>query len=70
MHNVHVEGTLVVEACEGATVTLENIKVVNDGWSFVALTEEELAAADEETAIRGFKIEKKAQKVRAAVLAI
>jgi UDP-sugar pyrophosphorylase len=70
LHNVHVEGTLVVEACEGATVTLENIKVVNDGWSFVALTEEELAAADEETAIRGFKIEKKAQKVRAAVLAI
>lgn len=38
-------------------------QVVNDGWSFVPLTEEELAAADEDTAIRGYKIEKKAQKV-------
>ena len=37
--------------------------MTNAGWSFVALTEDELAAADEETAIRGFKIEKKAQKV-------
>ena len=27
LHNVHVDGTLVIEACEGATVTLENIKV-------------------------------------------
>ena len=37
--------------------------MTNDGWSFVALTEDELAAADEETAIRGFKLEKKSQKV-------
>ena len=37
--------------------------MTNDGWSFVALTEDELAGADEETAIRGFKLEKKAQKV-------
>ena len=37
--------------------------MTNDGWSFVALTDEELAAADEETAIRSFRIETKAQKV-------
>ena len=37
--------------------------MTNDGWSFVALTEDELAAADEEMAIRGFKLEKKSQKV-------
>lgn len=63
LNNVHVEGALVVEACAGATVTLENIKVVNDGYSFVALTEEELASATEETAIRGFKVVKKGEKV-------
>ena len=63
LNNVHVVGALVVEACAGATVTLENIKVVNDGYSFVALTEEELASATEEMAIRGFKVEKKGEKV-------
>ena len=42
--------------------------MTNDGWSFVALTEDELAAADEETAIRGFRVEKKAQKVLGTTL--
>jgi UDP-sugar pyrophosphorylase len=63
LHNVYVDGALVIEACAGATVTLENIKVVNDGYSFVALTEEELASATEEIGIRGFRVEKKGEKV-------
>ena len=63
LNNVHVDGALVVEACAGATVTLENIRVSNAGWSFVALTPEEQEAATEEIGIRGFRVERTAQTV-------
>jgi hypothetical protein len=47
----------------GAKVVLENLTIKNEGWSFVALSEEELAAAEEWAQIRGYKVAKAESKL-------
>ena len=71
LKNVSVDGTLIVEAVAGATVTLENLAVKNAGWSFVALTDAELSSSPddedaeigEELLIRGYKVVKGGEEV-------
>ena len=62
LKNVHVDGCLIVKAAPGEAITLENLTVKNAGCQFVKLSEEELAAAPEPIAIRGFRVVQKEAK--------
>jgi UDP-sugar pyrophosphorylase len=55
---------LVVKACEGANVKVRGIRVENDGFEIVRLTEEELGseATPEYLRIRGYRIENRGAK--------
>lgn len=57
---LELDGALVIRACPGANVVVNGLRVQNDGWSFVPLSDEELAAAPEEIRIRGYRVDKKA----------
>ena len=55
---LEVDGTLVVRVCPGAKVVLKRVRAINAGWSFGGLGKE----PPEELAIRGYALEKKAER--------
>ena len=56
---------LVIHACEGAKVTVKNLKVDNPGFELVKLTTEEMASADtpEYLKLRGYRIENRGAQI-------
>lgn len=62
LKNVNVDGCLIVKAAPGEAITLENLNVTNAGCKFVPLSPEELEAAPEPIAIRGFRVEHREAK--------
>lgn len=66
LENVELAGrsALLIKACDGAKVTVKNLKVENDGFELVKLTDEEQAsdATPEYLRIRGYRIEDRGAK--------
>ena len=58
-----LDGALVIEVADGGSLHIRDLSVTNDGWEFVELTDEEANAADEETAIRGYRLVKHSSRV-------
>ena len=56
-----LDGTLIVRVCAGATVVLRRVRVSNAGWSF-SRGLSAAAAKDESLAIRGYEVERNAQR--------
>ncbi|MDK2857604.1 MAG: putative uridylyltransferase [Verrucomicrobiota bacterium] len=67
LENVELPGpsALVIKACDGARVTVKNLKVENDGFELVKLTDEEQnsTATPEYLRIRGYRIENRGAAV-------
>jgi UDP-sugar pyrophosphorylase len=67
LENVEITdgSALVIKACEGANVTVKDLKVENDGFELVKLTEEEQSsdAIPEYLRIRGYRIENRGAKI-------
>eukprot|EP00658_Telonema_sp_P-2_P000540 TRINITY_DN10202_c0_g1_i1.p2 TRINITY_DN10202_c0_g1~~TRINITY_DN10202_c0_g1_i1.p2 ORF type:complete len:278 (+),score=82.62 TRINITY_DN10202_c0_g1_i1:240-1073(+) len=61
LEDVHVEAgsCLEVYAAEGSKLELKGLRVQNDGWRIVGLTEKEREDMPEEVRIRGFKVLKR-----------
>ena len=57
LHDVEVDGALIVRVCEGANLKIDGLRVSNDGDVFVPLGEGE---GTPEERIRGYKLERKA----------
>ena len=55
VHSLVLDGALVVRAGPGARVTIKNLTVVNQGWVFEALEEDEFATASPVEALRGYR---------------
>lgn len=58
--SLFLDGALVIRACSGATVVVENCKIKNDGWVFVAL--DSATNYPEDILLRGFTLEKKSTR--------
>lgn len=56
IHSLVLDGALEVEAEPGASIDVRALVVCNRGWEFRELSDAEMAAADEKTAIRGFVV--------------
>ena len=56
LRSLELDGSLTLAAAPGSTLVVDGLKVVNAGWEYVALSEEEQGSAAEETRIRGFKV--------------
>lgn len=63
IEKLDLAGALVIEVCEGATVTVKSLVERNAGWAFVELVDGE--DAPEELAIRGYRLEKRAERTLA-----
>jgi UDP-sugar pyrophosphorylase len=57
-----VDGTLVIRAAPGARVHVKRARAHNAGWALRPLTDEEAAAAPDHVRIRGFTLEKSADR--------
>jgi UDP-sugar pyrophosphorylase len=53
-----LDGALEIEAEPGASIDVRSLLVRNRGWEFRELSDAEMAASDEKTAIRGFGVHK------------
>jgi hypothetical protein len=53
--SLDVDGALVIDAAPGVELVIEGLTVKNKGLSFVPLSEEETATADEVLQLRGYK---------------
>ena len=62
IEKLDLAGALVIEVCEGATVTVKSLVERNAGWAFVELVDGE--DAPEELAIRGYRLEKRAERTQ------
>ena len=60
LHSLELDGALVVKAGPGVRIAVKGCKVANAGWEWRALTAEELKAAPEAIAIRGYTLQKNA----------
>jgi UDP-sugar pyrophosphorylase len=56
IYSLDLDGALEIEAEPGASVEVSSLRVHNRGWEFQELSDAEMAAADEKTAIRGFVV--------------
>ena len=69
LENVEIAdgAALVIHACAGARVTVKGLKVANDGFQMVRLTEAEMQseATPEYLRIRGYRIEDRGAKIYA-----
>jgi len=65
LEDVDIDGSLIINVVAGATLKVKGLKVQNEGWEFVQLTQEEMVSPDtpEYLKIRGYKLVKKGQKV-------
>jgi len=54
-----LDGALEIEAEPGATVDVRALVVRNRGWEFREMSDAEMEAADEKTAIRGFVVHRR-----------
>ena len=55
---LELDGALVVDVADGGSLAIRSLQVRNAGWQFVELTDAESVAADEATAIRGFRLQR------------
>jgi len=58
-----LDGTLLVRAVDGAHVIIRRLRVANAGWPLVPLTADVAAAAPDSVRIRGFRVDKREQRV-------
>ncbi len=65
LENVNIDGTLIINVVEGASLTVSNLDVSNEGWEFVNLSDKEMNDPNvpESLKIRGYKLVKSGQKV-------
>jgi len=67
LENVEITqgSALIVKACSGANVTVKDLKVENDGFELVALTEAEQNSPDtpEDPKLRGYRIENRGAQI-------
>lgn len=57
IESLNLDGALWIEAVEGARITVHDLSVKNEGWQFVALSEE----SNPKLAIRGYTLVKHGQ---------
>ena len=57
-----LDGALEIVVEDGGSLEIKSLKLVNEGWEFVELSDEEQAAAAEVDAIRGFALRKLATR--------
>ena len=55
---LELDGALVVDVADGGSLAIRSLQVRNAGWQFVELTDAESVAAEEATAIRGFRLQR------------
>lgn len=62
LENVTVDGTLLIQVAQGASLTVRDAVVVNQGWNFVDLTDEEMnpdnKSVPQYLQMRGYRVEK------------
>lgn len=56
VQNLELDGALVIDVADGASLRIDGLAVRNRGWEFVELSDAEQAAAEEVVAIRGFRL--------------
>ncbi|MCA9405077.1 MAG: hypothetical protein KC684_00940 [Candidatus Omnitrophica bacterium] len=64
LNNVAIDGTLIVNMVEGASLVIENIDIKNEGWEYVNLTSADLSntATPEYLTMRGYRLVKNGQQ--------
>ena len=56
IHALELDGALVIEVADGASLVINSLAVKNDGWEFRELSDDEQAREEEATAIRGYRL--------------
>ena len=56
IHSLELDGALVIEVADGASLVINSLAVKNDGWEFRELSDDEQAREEEATAIRGYRL--------------
>lgn len=62
IHELELDGALVIHVEEGASLTIHKLVEHNMGWTFCELSDEEQEVADETAAIRGYRLERHASR--------
>jgi len=63
IEQMSVDGCLVLEVAKGGRLHIKSLEVNNAGWCFQELDDAAAAEADEPTAIRGYRLVKKEQRI-------
>ena len=62
IERLELSGALVIDVADGGSLLIRSLKVSNKGWAFVELTDAQAESADEATAIRGYRLDRRETK--------
>lgn len=63
IERLELDGALVIDVADGGSLVIKSLSVQNEGWAFEELDEAGMKAAAEESAIRGYTLSKRGQRL-------